>query len=79
MVDADAVDQALRVQIKYLTMRGVENAREFDAQPRKRVDIEKPPPINFIGRSPPPDETIILTFKKFVKTTLTLGAICRKA
>ena len=60
MVDAHAVDQAFAVEAQDRFVARLEHAVELGAQAGERVDIEKAPPVDFVGRRAPPGEAEVL-------------------
>src|SRR5437762_768849 len=48
-------------------VRGVENIRQFHADSRQIIDVEKPPVIDFLGRHSPESEAVGLSVQQFIQ------------
>ncbi|MNQ77294.1 hypothetical protein D3C85_921550 [compost metagenome] len=73
MVDAQAVDQAVRHQLEDFRVGRFEHGGTFDAQTAQFVDIEKTPPIDVVRCRAPTGETVALAFQEVVQALETIG------
>ena len=67
MVDAQPLHLAALDHREHHAVRRREQLRQFDAQSRQIVDVEKPPVINLLSGNPPVRDAIVLRLQKPVQ------------